>query len=369
MTKQIEKDELLMALKKSTKLKAAPKLDDQILINASVSTSKSGKPRKIAFSALGGVAALVIVAGVTFTLTPKATNNGGSSDMSYLRVWIPDVSATAGQNLSNTSDWNAATYRSVGATTTSTYVNLLADYFDLHGEITQLHTWMEDATNQSDLFELEDKEKKATLSVFDSPVIRFSLELNPENKSGEITSKEEAVVKLSEILKDLKSRFQPTDVLAIEFSDVEVTYRENLVFANVNQIVDGHEVPLGVSATFGKGGELTHLSASIGVFAKQGTVETLPEAQAVSRLGAFYDNPFRVGVLGETLTDWNLYCENSPKYNLGNDCITTVDEVVKGYGVTTSADGATLLVPSYSMYHDGKFIGAVSAVPGEHPQK
>jgi hypothetical protein len=42
---------------------------------------------------------------------------------------------------------------------------------------------------------------------------------------------------------------------------------------------------------------------------------------------------------------------------------------VRGYGVTTAADGDTLLVPSYSMYHDGHFIGAVSAMPGDHPQK
>lgn len=386
MSKEFENDELLMALKKSDKTKPAPILDDQILINPSARATRrnaiSLKPAKILVSALGGVAALAIVTGgvVAINAKPGLTGNSKDGPGSAMKVWVPDVVATAGQELAVTSDWKVPRYRSVNVISAETYIRLLADYFDLHGEVTKLESSgfsSEDFTNVFDVYQLEDKEKDATLSVFDSSVISFSLSFEPQSKSDVATTKEEAELKFNQILKDLKSRFQPTDVVAIEFADVQVGYLENRMVAAANQVVEGHEVTMGASATFGDGGELLKVSGSFGIFSRQSDVETLPEAQAVSRLGAYWDNPFRVRATDDPGNNWlnvshlsrDIYCENSKEIEFGSKCITTVDQVVRGYGVTTAADGATLLVPSYSMYHDGHFIGAVSAVPGEHPQK
>ena len=384
MSKQFENDELLMALKKSDKTKAAPILDDQILINASATATRrkaiSRKPVKILVSALGGVAAFAIVTGGVVAINAKPGMNGNRNDGpgSASKVWIPDVVATAGQDLAVTSDWNAPSYRSIKVIPAETFVRLLVDYFDLHGEVTKSEAFSsEDFSNVFDVFRLEDKDKNATLAVFDSSVISFSLSFEPQSKSVVGTTKEEAELKFNQILKDLKARFQPTDVLAIEFSDVQVGYVENRMVASANQVVEGHEVEIGASATFGDGGELLEVSGSFGIFSRQSDVATLPEAQAVSRLGAYWDNPFRVRAIDDPNNNWlnenplprDIYCENSQNIEFGSKCITTVDQVVRGYGVTTAADGGTLLVPSYSMYHDGYFIGAVSAMPGDHPQK
>jgi len=384
MSKQFENDALLMALKKSDKTKAAPILDDQILINASATATRrkaiSRKPAKILLSALGGVAAFAIVTGGVVAINAKPGMNGNSNDGpgSALKVWIPDVVATAGQDLAVTSDWNAPSYRSIKVMPAETYVSLLADYFDLHGEVTKDEAFSsEDFSNVFDVFRLEDKDKNATLSVFDSSVMSFSLSFEPQSKSDLATTKDEAELKFRQILKDLKSRFQPTDVLAIEFSDVQVGYLDNRMVATANQVVEGHEVEIGTSATFGNGGELLAVSGSFGIFSRQDDVATLPEALAVSRLGAYWDNPFRVRAIDDPGNNWldesplprDIYCENSQNIEFGSKCITTVDQVVRGYGVSTAADGGTLLVPSYSMYHNGHFIAAVSAMPGDHPQK
>jgi len=385
MSKQFENDELLMALKKSDKTKAAPILDDLILINASATATRrkaiSRKPAKILVSALGGVAAFAIVTGGVVAINAKPGMSGNSNDgpvRPLSRLWIPDVVATAGQDLAVTSDWNAPSYRSVNVIPAEDYIRLLSDYFDLHGEVTKSEAFSsEDSSNVFDVFWLEDKDKNATLSVFDSSVMSFSLSFEPQSKSDLDTTKDEAVLKFNQILNDFKSRFQPTDVLAIEFSDVQVGYLDNRMVATANQVVEGHEVEIGTSATFGDGGELLAVSGSIGIFSRQDDVATLPEAQAVSRLGAYWDNPFRVRAIDDPGNNWldesplprDIYCENSQNIEFGSKCITTVDQVVRGYGVSTAADGGTLLVPSYSMYHDGHFIGAVSAMPGDHPQK
>jgi len=427
MSKDFEQDELLVALKKSAKEQEAPMLDDRIITSATVSDSVKGPRRwftpRTAFSVIGGAAAFAVIAGVTFSMnshgsdpisalsntnpsadsgtnsnelnpgmTPQngtlqqrhfklpnpGQGSGGNADsgVNQLRIWVPDVVATAGPNLSEKSHWTPIMYDSFQAIPNETLLQRLADYFGVEGEATRMdksNVWVEDGPSQQfDILEIRDK-KTGYVFVVDRPTPSFYLEMNSPNQgsSGEFNTKAEAKARLQQIIKAIQGEIFRED-WEVKYSDVTVSQDTDSLHACANQIVGGHEVPIQLCASF-VNGSLSTVSGTLAVFGENYTVQTESEKDAVSRLGSYFDNPYRVTVLGDPgstlyggpkLDSYLEYCENNP--SVGTDCITTVDKAVRGYGVTYDKNGVLWVVPSYSMYHNGFFIGSVNALSSEY---
>ena len=427
MSKDFEQDELLVALKNSAKAQRAPLLDDRIITSATVSDSVKGPRRwftpRTAFSVIGGAAAFAVIAGVTFSMNahgldpisalsntnpsadsgtnsnepnPKVTPLNGTlqqrhfklaspgqdsvgnadSGVNGLRIWVPDVVATAGPNLSEKADWTPIMYDSFQVIPNETLLQRLAEYFGVEGEVTRMDksdVWIEDGpSQQSDILEIRDK-KTGFVYLVDRPTPSFYLEMNSPNQgsSGEFNTKAEAKAKLQQIIMAIRGEILSED-WEVEYSDVTVTKDVDTFHACANQIIGGHEVPIQLCASF-VNGSLSTVSGTLAVFGENYTVQTESEKDAVSRLGSYFDNPYRVTVLGDPgstlyggpkLDSYLDYCENNP--SPGTDCITTVDKVVRGYGVAYDKNGVLWVVPSYSMYHNGFFIGSVNALSSEY---
>ena len=423
MSKDFEQDELLVALKKSAKEQEAPMIDDRIILSATMSDSVKGPRRwftnRSLLNVIGGAAAFAVIAGVTFSMNAHSSNpnilssntapskdsgvigneinsklpstNGIFSPLLFklgspsndsapnaLRIWVPDVVATAGPNLSAESDWKPLIYDAFQTYGPETLIQKLADYFGVSGAVTKVdtsHVWVEDRpSKQSDILEIRDKKTGFVLQVDDNATGSFSLEnyTSSQDASGPINTKVEAQGKLQEIINAINHEVYPED-FGITYGEISVVEETGTLVACANQVVDGHEVPIQLCATF-VNGELNRVSGTTSQFGTSPwPVSTESEKNAVSRLGSYFDNPYRVTALGDPgstlfggskLDSYLDYCENNP--SPGIDCVTTVDKVVRGYGVTYDKNGVLWVVPSYSMYHNGFFIGSVNALSSEY---
>lgn len=392
MSKQFENDKLLLDLKKASKNKAAPKLDEQILVEATLARGDSrSMPSLLSrkpVTWLAGLGATAAIVGLSFSITtaPNAITEFGPFKLStsfkfnmahssddgakFSRVWIPEVVAKASPNLSTSQDGWGPLYEAVYPFQSEDYAKFLASYFGVQGEITK-ETGLSSANSDTDakyeFYKIFDREKKIeiTVSTSEMGMTGFSVDFQGQSKDPVTSETQDVISQMDTLLHDLAISKSDTRYRAIEFSEVRVTPRNKFKIAEANRIVDGREMDFGFSAIFNDDGQIRQLFGSLTQFDYKGTVATTSEADAVTRLGAYWDNPFRVqSVENSLLTSSTVHCENEPK--LGMKCETTVDKAERGFAASLDRDGKLWLVPSYSMYHNGHFIGAVNAMSQDY---
>ena len=393
MKNQFENDALLNELKLASIDKPAPILDEQILVSA---TQKTGTSRasirnlkRKPITWLTGLGSITVLIGITFLIPTTQNANPQfrpfqlakspifklgeppTEDSQFSRVWVPEIVAKSGPNLSTSNDGWGAVYEAASPTSSEEYAKFLATYFEVQGELTEEKGYSaSDSHSEVTFYQIYDPTKKirVTVSPGKNGGIGFNVSFPGTTKGRNTPTLEEAKNKMQKLLQDLVvsqsgqsgPRFRP-----IELSDVRVKERFNFVSAEANLIVDGEEMDLGFLATFNDGGQLGDLYGTLVQFEYKGIVDIVSEVDAVSRLGAYWDNPYRVkSIENSGIMSSTQHCENNP--TMAMKCETTVDKAVRGISVSADRDGKIWLVPSYSMYHDGHFIGAVNAMSLEY---
>jgi hypothetical protein len=392
MSKQFENDKLLQDLKKASKNKAAPKLDEQILVEATLARGDSrSMPSRLSrkpVTWLAGLGATAAIVGLSFSMTaaPNAKTEFGpfqvpesfkfnmsqsSNDgAKFSRVWIPEVVAKASPNLSTSQDGWGSLYEAVYPLKSEDYAKFLASYFGVQGEITKesgFSSTNPDTDAKYEFYVINDRAKKIeiTVSTSEMGMTGFSVDFQGQAQDLATADTQDVISKMDTLLHDLAISKSDSRYRAIEFAEVRLTPKNKFSIVEVNRIVDGREMDFGFSAIFNDDGQLRQLYGSLTQFDYKGTVARTSEADAVNRLGDYWDNPYRVqSVEDSLLTSSTLHCENEPK--MGMKCETTVDKAERGFAPSRDRDGKLWLVPSYSMYHKGHFIGAVNAMRSDY---
>lgn len=399
MSKHFEHDDLLKELKMASKKKPAPKLAEQVLINATVDSGD----RKSVFvqiskkpvSWLSGLVAIAAIVGITLSLSTStnASKNGTGSASGVLsansfklnlthsknpsssadRIWVPDVIATAGPNISNEASGSGPLYEGVSPTSPEKYAKFLANYFGVDGELTTEKAFLvEDEAKTVEFYQIYDQVKKikVTVSKKDEGGIGFSVSFPFESDSKPAISLSDAKDKMTKLLQDLVLSKSDPSYPAIQLSDVEVTQGFHYIRANANQLVQGSEINSvfsinsGFSANFFENGQLDTLSGSLAQFIYKGAIPTVSEADAITRLGSYWHNPYRV----QSAEDLHAvdYCDNSLTLGGQWKCETIVDKVVQGTSVFYDRDRKVWVGPTYTMYHKGHRIGEVLAINSDY---
>lgn len=378
-----------MAIKK----KPAPKLDDQILINATVTSSET-KTKHVSFARkpatwVSGVLAVAAIVGITFSmsLSPNAgkeeiifppfqvspndfqfnlsTPKGGSATAD--RIWVPEVVAKAGPDLSvSTSGWGPL-YEGVSPTSPKEYIKFLAEYFGVEGELTKEGGFsVEDSQRTLEFYQIYDHVKKIrlTTSTKDKGGIGFNISFSFESGAESEGSLSDAKQKMTKLLQDLVLAKSDSRYPDIKVGDVQVTQRFHYVQADAKQLLDDSHIDSGFTATFFENGQLETLSGTLVQFVYKGAIPTVSEKDAITRLGAYWDNPYRVQSNEDVALAKTDYCENNP--TMAMKCETTIDKVVRGTSVFYDKDRKIWIGPTYTMFHNGHRVGTVLAIEQQY---
>ena len=393
MKNQFENDPLLKDLKSASMDKQAPILYEEILVSAThkADTSRAsirkltGKP----VTWLTGLGSIAAVIGLAFSVPTTQNANPEfrpfqlakspifnlaeppAEDSQFSRVWVPEVVAKLGTDLSTSHDGWGPIYEAVSPSSSEEYAKFLATYFEVQGELTEEKGYSaSDSHSEVTFYQIYDSSKKVrvTVSPGKNGGIGFSVSFPATTKGRNTPTPQEAKNRMQTLLQDLvvsQSRQIGPGFRPIEVTDVRVKEKSNFVSAEANLVVAGKEIDLGFLATFTDGGQLRDLYGTLVQFEYKGIVDIVSEVDAVSRLGAYWDNPYRVkSIENSAIMASTQHCENNP--TLAMKCETTVDKAVRGISATADRDGKVWLVPSYSMYHNGHFIGAVNAMSLEY---